>query len=183
VRVEGASAKDRVFEFEFVNHYNETFSPRDEFGKWFFGEGWTAQDWKEFDNFLCACLCLYLKEGIIRPAQINLNRRKLLESTNEDFVDFMDERVKDGRVKANELICKNELRNDFITYNPEYKLELTNVAKITLWLRNYANLSGYFAQNNSNQDEKKSGDKRYFVFRKLGYIRTKLRGFVPPTNS
>lgn len=180
LKIEGASAKDRVIEFEFVNHYGESFSPRDEFGKWFFGEGWTTQDWSEFDNFICYCLTLYLKEGLILPSQINLNRKKLLESTNEDFVDYIEERVKDGRIKANEIICKNDIRNDFINSYPDYKHELMDVRKITQWLRNYANLSGYFAQNNPRQDEKAANGKKYFVFRAQDYKRSTSTGACAP---
>lgn len=180
VKIEGASAKDRVIEFEFVNHYHESFSPYDEFGKWFFGEGWTQQDWCNFDNFISHCLCLYLNKGVIKPTQINLNRRKLLDSTNEDFVNFIEERVRDGRIKANEIICKNELKNDFINENFECQLELKDVRKITYWLRNFANLSGYFAPNIHVQDETARNGKKYFIFRVKDYKRSNLKEFVPP---
>jgi hypothetical protein len=180
MKIEGASARDRVIEIEFSNHYGEELSPQIEFGKWFFGEGWTNKDWIDFDNFICACVCLYLREGIHKPAQINLGRRKLLASSNEDFLDFIDQRVKDGRISANVLICKNQLRDDFVKEYPEYREKLKEVTLVTAWLKSYANLSGHFAPNNPKQDEKSSNGKKYLVFRPLGYKRTSATQFVQP---
>lgn len=180
IKIEGASARDRVVEFEFVNYYHETFSPRDEFGKWFFGDGWTQQDWIEFDNFICGCLCFYLSKGLVKPAQINLNKRKLFDSTPDDFVNFLEERIDNGKIKANELISKNVLKVDFTNENPEYIHQLKDVRKVTQWLRNYANLSGRFAPNSPRQDEITRGGQKFFVFRSLDYQRSNSKEFVPP---
>jgi hypothetical protein len=180
MKTEGASERDRVIEIEFSRHYGEALSPHIEFGKWFFGEGWTEDDWVSFDNFICYCVCLYLRDGVHIPSQINLGRRKLLASSNEDFVDFIDERAKENLIRANMIICKNELRDDFLKEYPEYKETLKDVSKITVWLRSYANFSGYFAPNNNKQDEKSSDGKKYFVFRPVGYKRTAAIKFVPP---
>ena len=180
MKIEGASARDRVIEIEFSSHYSETFSPQDEFGKWFFGKGWTDHDWLAFDNFICACVCLYLRDGVHTPSQINLGRRKLLASTNEDFLDFIDAQVKDGRIRAGIVICKNDLRDEFLKEYPEYRDALKDVSKATAWLRAYANLSGHFAPNNAKQDEKAGNGKKYFVFRAVGYKRPALTQFVQP---
>ena len=180
MKIEGASARDRVVEIEFSSHYGEALSPHTEFGKWFFGEGWTEEDWIDFDNFICYCVCLYLRDGVHVPSQINLGRRKLLASSNEDFVDFIDERVKDKLIRANVIICKNDLRDDFLKEYPEYKETIKDVSKITAWLRSYANYSGNFALNSPKQDEKATNGKKYFVFRPLGYRRSGATRFVDP---
>lgn len=73
-RIEGASAKDRVLEFELADHYNADFSPEDEFGVWFFRD-WDETDWLKFDNFMINCLTSYLKEGVIEADPINLDKR------------------------------------------------------------------------------------------------------------
>ena len=91
IRIEGASAKDRVIEFEFADHYNEKFSPEDEFGHWFFRD-WSEAEWMKFYNFFLFCICSYLKKGIIVASPVNLNRRKLLENTSQEFVEFMDDK-------------------------------------------------------------------------------------------
>jgi hypothetical protein len=180
MRIEGASARDRVIEIEFSNHYSETFSPHTEFGKWFFGEGWTDQDWIGSDNFICFCVCLYLQVGVLTPSQINLGRRKLLAASNEEFIDFIDARVKDGRINTHVVICKNDLRDEFLVEYPEHRDTIKDVGKVTTWLRHYANLSGHFAPNEPRQDEKAANGKKYFVFRPLGYKRTALAQFVAP---
>jgi hypothetical protein len=176
MKIEGASARDRVIEIEFSNHYGEILSPQTEFGKWFFGDGWN-----DFDNFICSCVCSYLQEGVHIPTQINLGRRKLLASSNEDFIEFLDQRVKDKLICANQLICKNELKDEFLKEYAEYKETLKDVSKVTVWLRDYANLSGYFAMNNPKQDEKAANGKKYFVFREPNYRRTTSVQFVQQT--
>jgi len=180
MKIEGPSSRDRVIEIEFSNHYGEALSPQTEFGKWFFGDGWTEEDWVGFDNFICYCICLYLREGVHIPSQINLGRRKLLASSNEDFVDFIDQRVKDKVISANLIICKNDLKEDFLKEYPEYRETIKDVSKITAWLRSYANYSGCFAPNNPKQDEKATNGKKYFVFRPVGYKRPGGTRFVDP---
>jgi hypothetical protein len=88
--------------------------------------------------------------------------------------------VKDKLILANILICKQDLRDDFLTEYPEYRKTIENVAKITVWLRSYANYSGNFAPNSPKQDEKAINGKKYFVFRPLGYKRPGATRFVDP---
>jgi len=166
VRIEGASAKDRVVEFEFANHYNDKFSPQDEFGHWFFRD-WNAEQWNCFDNFMMSCICLYLKKGILQAQPINLNRRKLLEFTCSEFTEFMDHQVSDSLVKPFIEYDKKELHNRFLSEYPEFaeSRQLKYQRNFTRWLRLYAKYSGHFAEVNSETDERKSGSNFYITFR------------------
>lgn len=92
VRVRGASARGRILEVELSDYYNDTFSPYEEFGEWFFAD-WTAKGWLHFDNFLLDCVRIYLEKGLTKPEPINLSERKKIEETAVEFVEWMEERV------------------------------------------------------------------------------------------
>jgi hypothetical protein len=162
--IEGASAKDRAIEFEFADYYNEKFSPEDEFHHWFFRD-WTETEWMNFYNFCLFCICSYLQNGIIVAASVNLNRRKLIETTNPEFVEFMDSQVKDGNIKPSMEYDKKELFDRFINETPEYA-EMKNFKqrRFTECLRNYAKYSGHFLAIDPEVHERKSGAFRYIVF-------------------
>ena len=162
--IEGASAKDRAIEFEFADYYNEKFSPEDEFHHWFFRD-WNETEWLNFYNFCLFCICSYLKNGIIVAASVNLNRRKLLESSNPEFVGFMDSQVKDGNIKPNMEYDKKELFDRFLAEAPEYaEMKSFKQRRFTDCLRGYAKYSGYFSPIDPDVHERKSGGVRYIIF-------------------
>jgi hypothetical protein len=133
-KIEGASAKDRVSEFELSAHYNADHSPENEFNCWFFRD-WDSDEWQGFDNFMCDCLCSYLKNGLIPADQINLDKRKLLNETNPDFIAFMNEKVENGDFKLNMEYDKSTLHEEFLDSYPDYRLDN--------WLRKSGNFTKY----------------------------------------
>jgi hypothetical protein len=112
------------------------------------------------------CISLYLKNGIIETHLINLNRRKLLETTNNDFVEFMDAKVMVGQIKIGEEYEKHELHSLFLSEYKEYNdgKYLSKLKTFTLFLKLYAKYTSGFAEI-KQEDERKSGDKRYIRFR------------------
>lgn len=92
----GSSYKDRMFEIEFSDHYTPEHKPKDEFGHDFF-TGWDEAEWNRFDNFMLECLQLYLDEGLIGCALINLSQRKLIDQTSAQFVEFAEEFIELNR--------------------------------------------------------------------------------------
>ena len=141
-RIEGASAKDRVIEFELSEHYNAEYSPKDEFGCWFFNE-WDDNEWNAFDNFMMGCISKYLKLGVVEAASINLDKRKQIQHTNHDFVEYMDEKIRDEEIRNGRDYDKKELHEDFLGKYPEYKEDrwLKRTANFTRYLKTYANYS------------------------------------------
>lgn len=141
-KIEGASAKDRVIEFELANHYNADHSPEDEFKCWFFRD-WDLEEWQKFDNFMCGCLSSYLKNGLIQADQINLDKRKLLNETNPDFVAFMNDKVEQGDFKLNIEYNKTNLHDQFLDAFPDYRFDnwLKRTANFTKYLKIYAKYS------------------------------------------
>lgn len=171
-RVEGASAKDRVIEFELSEHYNAEFSPSDEFGCWFFTE-WEEEEWLAFDNFMLECVSTYLKHGIIEAESINLDQRKKIQHTNGDFVEFMDEKIKDKEIKTNFDYDKKELHNEFLEKFPEYKEDrwLKRSANFTKYMKIYAS---YSPQLKGTVKERRSAGKSIIRFETSKIEQSKL---------
>lgn len=90
INIQGASQIDRVVEFELSGYFNINRSPEQEYGKWLMRD-WSTEEWNKYDNFMCMCAQLFLRNGIIMPGTINLEMRKLKDHTSEDFLEFMKE--------------------------------------------------------------------------------------------
>ena len=88
--IRGGSAKDRVIEFEFADYYSVSKTPEMVHGCWFFRD-WDALEWARFDNFMLQCVADYLRAGIIMPDTINLEARKLLDETDREFINWMED--------------------------------------------------------------------------------------------
>ncbi|MFW5871611.1 MAG: hypothetical protein ACOCUT_00745, partial [bacterium] len=167
----GASARDRIVEFELAQHYSDQFSPEQEFKQWFFVD-WKEKEWQAFDNFMVECIRLFLEHGLLTPKSLNLENRKLLNETNQDFVDFIESRLVHNPAQVeNELdgkvyicpgiaFCKKSLHTNFLQEYPEYESDkyLKKQQIFTRWLKAFAGYRGY------NVEEKKSGANRSMIF-------------------
>jgi len=92
---EGASHEGRKVELEVAPYFSPRHTPRDEFGHELFDD-WSSEEWTLFDNLLLRCVQRYLAVGISRVPPINLNRRKLMQKTCEEFADFADQEIRPG---------------------------------------------------------------------------------------
>ncbi len=165
IKIDGESAIDRVRQFEFSDYYDSNKSPEGESGRWFFSQDWDASEWNRFDTFLISCCQEYLKYGIIEAESINLSRRILIDHSNYEFVDFMDEFVKDGKVmmkdeadgglfesfiefKPGEKLNRAELHEAFAQSFPRDFRNLTT-NKFTKWLRLYTKHTPGFIESST----------------------------------
>lgn len=162
IEMNGGSARDRAIEFELSEHYSESYSPEMEFGHWFFRD-WNADEWSKFDNFLIACLHLFLKEGLIEAPAINLYRRKLIDETNEDFVAFMYQYYSEGTLKLKTFLNKKDIHEDFLMYYSDYKEDriLKRQGNFTKYLKKWALFTPGISVN---VDEKASGKTQLICF-------------------
>jgi hypothetical protein len=163
-RIEGASAKDRVIEFELADHYNADFSPEDEFGVWFFRD-WDLNEWLRFDNFMIGCLTLYLQKGVIEADPINLDKRKQIQHTNPDFVEFMNEKIERNELRLGFDYDKKDLHTEFLEKYPEYKENrwLKQGSNFTKYLKIFAS---YSPQLKGKISERRSSGKSFIQFGK-----------------
>ena len=130
---EGGSHVRRRYELEISAHYGAHNQPRDEFDRAFFDD-WDAAEWARFDNLLLTGCQLFLAHGLAKVAAVNLNARKLLQSTSLAFVDYMDRTACGVRLYKGDLLREfRELEGyDEKAFTPE---------KFGKWLAAYASYS------------------------------------------
>lgn len=123
MNIQGSSMRDRILEFEVSSFFSESRSPFTYYGKWM-GKGWNESDWQKFDNFLCFCAQCFLTHGLIPPDTINLEARKLLDSTSREFLEFMGD-IKDYLLNHTEPWEGYGTQTDFTTTFTDSKAEVS----------------------------------------------------------
>lgn len=141
------SSLARQFVIEFSDFYNKNHCPIDDFGKNFFDE-WTQEEWNDFFNYMFANVQYYLKNGLVKYSHINLKKKKIINSTCEEFEEFFSD------LKLNTEYEKKELFDKFTAEN-EHHLCLSQT-KFTQWIKEACLISGW------NYMDRKSGAVRYF---------------------
>ncbi len=151
--IDGDSAKDRVLVFEVSDYFSAKHSPEHEFKHWFFDD-WDSAEWARFDAFMMRCVQLYLREGVLRAASINIEKRMLRDHTHHDFVRWLDYRFaeydddkeyNENRIKFcyegdNPATVRYEKRTLFEAFRTDYPDFLNakfTQAKFTSWLKIY----------------------------------------------
>lgn len=150
----GNSHERRRFELEISQHYNKWNTPEKEFGRMLFYD-WGALDWSQFDAFIASCCQYYLKNGLMEQTLINLNEKRVLAETNQDFIDFM----KDFDFKT---IPKSDLYTSFLHEHEEYSREKWfNKKLFNKWVSAFASYKKYAVEDYNN------GLQRFFKFTRL----------------
>ncbi len=143
LKIEGGSAQDRFIEFEVTSFFSPSHRPEDEFeGQWFFRD-WDTEEWNKYYNFMLFCICYFLKNGVQKPATINLAIRKLQEETQLELIEFLDDKIETGKLKGIHL--KIELFDEFRELYTDFQYKLTQ-RKFTEYVRKYCLLSPLYAQ-------------------------------------
>lgn len=147
---EGSSFKRRAFEFEVSHYYSDTLKPDEKYGHLFF-EDWEQEEYDRFYALMFWCASLFQKKGLIEAEPINIKRIKLINQTNEDFLEFAVDNL-----KINEKVDKARLHSKFIIAYPEYRS--LNQRGFTDWLRKWGNYKGWTTK------ESHSDSIRYIEF-------------------
>jgi hypothetical protein len=143
------STLDRQFIVEFSDYYNNVHRPIHEFGKYFF-ENWDGDEWSRYDNFMMGCLQLYLRKGLLPYEYVNLEKKKLIDETCPEFVEFAE------ILETGKEYEKKELYESF---KKEYEdFEKLTQSKFTRWLKVWGKVKGLEVK------EGKSGSKRTISF-------------------
>lgn len=146
------STMRRQFILEFSDYFNIRYTPEMEFKKRFFDD-WSEDDWNSFFNFMITCELYYLQNGLVDYERVNVNHKKLVESTAEEFVDFMED------IELDKLHDKKEQHQKFIEIYPDYSK--LHQKTFTAWVKLYAKLKGL------KYGQKKSGAERGFILSNL----------------
>lgn len=125
---DSASMADRIFEFEFSDHYNLEHRPIDDFNKYFF-TGWDANDWALFDNFMLNCVSFFLQSGgkIKTYTKDNIKHKRFNANLREKFrykYKELDMGILINHlygVKTQETYAIKTLFEEFLADEPSYK--------------------------------------------------------------
>lgn len=162
LEIKGASAKDRFLEYEFANYFHPGHTPEMEFKHWFFRD-WQPEDWNRFYTFMAECCQVFLGAGckMKEPDQINLARRKLLEHTAPEFVEWVETELmpKNGQPHA-----YGELYEKFTGSYPDFKSDKFKQRRFKEWLKTYCNLHPDYMDYNKERNETRDAQNRYFTF-------------------
>jgi len=143
IKGSGNSFERRKWELELHQYYTKNFTPQDEFKKLMFSD-WDQDMWCQFDNYMVRCLQLYMNEGLVKSAFVNLKKRRLSAETSHEFIEWcglIDGSAPNPHLAINNKVYKNHLYEEFIGDNPDYgpraKQTLSRM-KFYKWLVLYA---------------------------------------------
>lgn len=141
IRIDSSSDKRRLRIFELYNHYDERFTPVDEFGHLFFGRDWTERDWHQFDTFMINSIIRYLRYGVKAAEVINYGNRRINELfyNQEDFKYFIQDEVEKALKSQDHKLWKNTSYTEFIAKFPIHN-NRKDLYKFTTLLKSYLDL-------------------------------------------
>jgi len=118
IKGDSASFIDRMYEVEMSSYFNDKHTPIKEFGHELFND-WDEQEWARFDNYMMECVSIYLREGLMPMATVNLKQRKLIDAIGTEMIMFLDS------LKRNEYFKTKDLYDRFIVSYPERRNYVT----------------------------------------------------------
>ncbi len=94
--------------------YRERRTPENDFKKQLF-EDWNQEEWMTFYNLAAQCVQFFLTTGDqkIEPPTSNITKRNLLTEMGENFLAWADVFFDEKEGKVNQLVIKDEAREDF----------------------------------------------------------------------
>jgi hypothetical protein len=119
IKGKGNSFERRKWEVEFSAYYTKEFTPEHEFGRLLFSD-WDEEEWLLFDNYMISCLQIYLNEGFIKSKFTNLEVRRLIAETVEEFVEWATDQQNEELFKPGERIYGQELHYAFVNDNSDF---------------------------------------------------------------
>jgi len=150
---DSSSHRRRKFEFEVSATYSADYTPRDKFYRNFF-EDWSPEQWNLFYNTMFYCLKIYLEEGLVASAPINMDLMKLINKSCEEFTEWAEMALQEGQYD------KKVLYDKFIKVYPEYSGRLKQ-RDFTYWLRAWGEYKHLTVEENH------SDEKRFINFKSL----------------
>ncbi len=112
----------RRMDVQLFRYYNASHKPVDDFGRGFFNEGFSQEDWAQFDSFAIACIQISLRYNVasvgLPPYENNVLEASLELEIGDDLVEYLDRHVL-ASVQA-EGRCKLDARNIKSSYEDDY---------------------------------------------------------------
>lgn len=146
IKSDGGSFQRRIFEIEMSDYFGVHHTPLDEFGNLLYDD-WDEKEWNRFDKFMVNCLQYYLEKGLVKSKTNNLELRKFINETSQEFYEFA---LKDNSISYNTRVVKNALLNVYFTEFPDAKKFVTN-RTFMKWIRKFADYKKLkYTDGNSN---------------------------------
>jgi hypothetical protein len=144
IKTTGGSFQRRVFEVELSSFFNANNTPLDQFGVMLF-DGWDETEWARYDHYMINCIQYYLENGLVEYQKKNLNLRKFINETCQEFYEF----IQDDNIPVNVRINKPELYQKFKDENDDMRFLTKRM--FGKWVKNYLGFMGYeYIDGNSN---------------------------------
>lgn len=145
------SGEARRVYMAFSNYYNKNFSPRDDFGHYFFDD-WDDNQWNLFYNFMLECIMYYrrsvlqgwtsLGRGVVPPPMKDLQLRQLRQIMGEAFLSWADAFFDPSgmylNVRMNRKVAFDEFHKEF----PDRRESLRS-AQFFIKLKAFCKFKGY----------------------------------------
>lgn len=154
IKGDGGSFDARKHELELSSYFNAKFSPKEKFGHMLFDD-WNVDEWSRFDNFMIQCIQYYLVNGLQDQKHKNLEERKYITETSQDFHDW----TKEGYLTLNIRHTNNDIFSKFLYEYPDYKLHL-KINTFKKWIKKYCERNGI------NYADGSTNGARYFFLSK-----------------
>jgi hypothetical protein len=156
----GSSNKGRQYVVEFSNHYSKKIITGneepivEEHNGLFFSDNWSIEEWNLFYNWMLLAVMFYLKKGLVNQPLINTSKNRLLQTTEPEFVQWVDAQ----NFTTNE---KYPTKNLFMEYVSTYYGESSKFPqkRFSKWVKLYA------ASLNWKYDSTRSNGIDYFIFK------------------
>lgn len=133
IKSDGGSFQRRIFEIEMSDYFGVHHTPLDEFGNLLYDE-WSLEEWHKFDKFMINCLQYYLEKGLVKSKTNNLELRKFINETSQEFYEFC---IIENNIKNELRIGKSEILNNFYEEYPDAKKFVT-MRTFLKWVKKYS---------------------------------------------
>lgn len=161
VNTTSRSSKDRIIYMAFSNHYNDKYSPMDDFGHQLFVD-WDDSQWNLFYNFMIECAWCYLVSmskgwvrrgrGAVRPPMQDIELRTYKQLMGEAFYQWAEVFYDPTGKNIGERIPRKDLFENYHKAFPDSKFGVTP-ANFRKKLEYYCTFKGYhYNPSKKNED-------------------------------
>lgn len=140
----GSTNKRRQFIIEFSDHYSKHIITgveepiKKEHGCTFFDEDeWDQSEWNKFFTYLLECSVLYFRKGLVPYEYRGLAKNQLLQSTNEDFAEWVEDKELTIGERYNLKELFDEFKKNYYGEDSDLKQRV-----FTNWLKEWAGIMG-----------------------------------------
>lgn len=112
------SSMDRQAIGELQDFFTAKHKPVHFFGRDFWSEQWTTEDWNKFDSFMLQCIASWLEFTFVPFPDLNYHYKQLAQTVRPEFIDFME--AEDDGKKMIEYGTRYAIKDLYKNYTEAY---------------------------------------------------------------